>query len=89
MIGPNKPKAVVNPSQVTPQNSGISSSVNKLNLSPSPQFTGDTTAAAASLLMLHELAAANRMIEKYEVVKDEGAPNTSSFKVTFPEATAV
>lgn len=35
------------------------------------QFTGNTPAAAASLGRLHELAVANRLVEKYETVKDE------------------
>jgi len=47
-IGPNKPQAVVNPSQY-----------------------GDTPAAAASLFKLHELAVQNRLVEKYETVKEE------------------
>jgi len=60
-IGPNKPQAVVNPSQY-----------------------GDTPAAAASLFKLHELAVQNRLVEKYETVKEEQMGSSSgspSFKV--------
>lgn len=53
-IGPNKPQAVVNPSQSSPQY-------------PAPE----PPAAAASLYKLHELAATNRLIEKYETIKNE------------------
>jgi len=60
-IGPNKPQAVVNPSQY-----------------------GDTPAAAASLFKLHELAVQNRLVEKYETVKEEqsaASTNPPMFKV--------
>lgn len=56
-IGPNKPHAVVNPSQ----------------------YSGDSPAAAASLLKLHELAVANRLVEKYETVKEDSV--NGQFKV--------
>jgi len=61
MIGPTKPQAVVNPSQI--------------------QQAYNSPAAAAALAKLHELAVANRLVEKYETVEGKGSGPDSTFKV--------
>merc|ERR1719228_2321605 len=44
-----------------------------------PSQAGDSPAAAASLLKLNELAAANRLVPKYDTIRDDSAPGV--FKV--------
>jgi len=41
----------------------------------------NSPAASASLLKIHELASANRLVEKYETVKEDGCPGSANASV--------